>query len=205
MLLPKRLLGGIQMLDKTELINWMKLYQQEILTTRQELNDLDAAIGDGDHGSNMERGMTAVVADLEAKEPAELSEIFKIIAMSLLAKVGGASGPLYGTAFLEMSKKARESADVAELISAGAAGIAKRGGAVAGDKTMLDVWLPVADSLQAQTLTPAKIQEFVQTTKSMQAKKGRASYLGERSIGHLDPGAVSSALLFETLLTTMQK
>lgn len=193
------------MLDKTELINWMKLYQQEILTTRQELNDLDAAIGDGDHGSNMERGMTAVVADLEAKEPAELSEIFKIIAMSLLAKVGGASGPLYGTAFLEMSKKARESADVAELISAGAAGIAKRGGAVAGDKTMLDVWLPVVDSLQAQTLTPAKIQEFVQTTKSMQAKKGRASYLGERSIGHLDPGAVSSALLFETLLTTMQK
>lgn len=205
MLLPKRLLGGIQMLDKTELINWMKLYQQEILTTRQELNDLDAAIGDGDHGSNMDRGMTAVVADLEAKEPAELSEIFKIIAMSLLAKVGGASGPLYGTAFLEMSKKARESADVAELISAGAAGIAKRGGAVAGDKTMLDVWLPVVDSLQAQTLTPAKIQEFVQTTKSMQAKKGRASYLGERSIGHLDPGAVSSALLFEMLLTTMQK
>lgn len=193
------------MLDKTELINWMKHYQQEILTARQELNDLDAAIGDGDHGSNMERGMTAVVADLEAKEPAELSEIFKIIAMSLLAKVGGASGPLYGTAFLEMSKKARESADVAELISAGAAGIAKRGGAVAGDKTMLDVWLPVVDSLQAQTLTPAKIQEFVQTTKSMQAKKGRASYLGERSIGHLDPGAVSSALLFETLLTTMQK
>ncbi|WP_244087152.1 dihydroxyacetone kinase subunit DhaL [Companilactobacillus sp. RD055328] len=182
----------------------MKQYQEQISKNKHMLSELDDAIGDGDHGNNMDRGMTEVVKTLEEKNPSTITESFKIIAMTLLSKVGGASGPLYGTAFLEMSKASKEDAELASLIEAGAQGIAKRGGATAGDKTMLDVWLPVASELKQKSLTSQKLEDFMNLTKDMQAKKGRASYLGERSIGFVDPGAASSKMLFETLLSAIK-
>lgn len=189
------------MLTNAEVIEWMNKFQQKIADNKQILSDYDDVIGDGDHGNNMNRGMDAVKAGLAEKKPDNLSDTFKNIAMDLLSKVGGASGPLYGTAFLKMSKLAKdENVKFEDLIAVGAKGIADRGGAKAGDKTMLDVWLPVADELQHDSLSKEKITGFVELTKNMQARKGRASYLGERSIGHVDAGAVSSGLLFEALL-----
>lgn len=193
--------GVILMLTNAEVIEWMNKFQQKIADNKQILSDYDDVIGDGDHGNNMNRGMDAVKAGLAEKKPDNLSDTFKNIAMDLLSKVGGASGPLYGTAFLKMSKLAKdENVKFEDLIAVGAKGIADRGGAKAGDKTMLDVWLPVADELQHDSLSKEKITGFVELTKNMQARKGRASYLGERSIGHVDAGAVSSGLLFEALL-----
>ncbi|GKQ42355.1 dihydroxyacetone kinase subunit L [Companilactobacillus sp. RD055328] len=192
------------MLNNEQVIEWMKQYQEQISKNKHMLSELDDAIGDGDHGNNMDRGMTEVVKTLEEKNPSTITESFKIIAMTLLSKVGGASGPLYGTAFLEMSKASKEDAELASLIEAGAQGIAKRGGATAGDKTMLDVWLPVASELKQKSLTSQKLEDFMNLTKDMQAKKGRASYLGERSIGFVDPGAASSKMLFETLLSAIK-
>jgi len=135
---------------------------------------------------------------------ATLTSVFKTIAMALISKVGGAAGPLYGTVFLEMAKTSKNGdADLAPLLTAALAGLKKRGGAVAGDKTLIDVWTPVLAAVQADQLTPVVISEAVASTKPMVAKKGRASYLGDRSIGHLDPGAVSSGYLFTALLETV--
>lgn len=196
----KQLVGVIQMLTKEKVLEWMDLYQKAIAENKDILSDYDDQIGDGDHGNNMNRGMTGVSEAILTKEPVDLVDSFKSIAMALLSKVGGASGPLYGTAFIEMSKLAKTDTDLANLIQAGAKGIAKRGGAQVGDKTMLDVWEPVVESIKNKTLTSEKIDEIVETTKNMQAKKGRASYLGERSVGVIDPGAASSGLLFKALL-----
>lgn len=197
----KQLDGVIQMLTNAEVIKWMNVFQQKIHDNKEALSDYDDVIGDGDHGNNMNRGMDAVKEGLAKNNPDNLSDTFKSIAMDLLSKVGGASGPLYGTAFLKMSKLAKdENLDISDLIEVGAKGIADRGGTQAGDKTMLDVWLPVAGELHHSSLSEKKITGFVELTKNMQARKGRASYLGERSIGHIDPGAASSGLLFEALL-----
>lgn len=192
--------GVTQMLDSKQIQKWMQLFAKEIATNKEYLSDLDDAIGDGDHGNNMDRGMIAVIENLEEKNPTEIADSFKVIAMALMTKVGGASGPLYGTAFLEMAKAAQNSEDLAELIAAGTAGIAKRGGASAADKTMLDVWIPTSEVLKNGQLTAEKVDSFVESTKDMQGKKGRSSYLGERSIGHIDPGAASSGMLFKTLI-----
>lgn len=196
----KQLVGVIQMLTKEKVLEWMDLYQKAIAENKDILSDYDDQIGDGDHGNNMNRGMTGVSEAILTKEPVDLVDSFKSISMALLSKVGGASGPLYGTAFIEMSKLAKTDTDLANLIQAGAKGIAKRGGAQVGDKTMLDVWEPVVESIKNKTLTSEKIDEIVETTKNMRAKKGRASYLGERSVGVIDPGAASSGLLFKALL-----
>lgn len=196
----KQLVGVIQMLTKEKVLDWMDLYQKAIAENKEMLSNYDDQIGDGDHGNNMNRGMTGVSEAISEKEPLDLADSFKSIAMALLSKVGGASGPLYGTAFIEMSKLAKTDTDLANLIQAGAKGIAKRGGAQVGDKTMLDVWEPVVENIRNKTLTSKKIDEIVESTKDMQAKKGRASYLGERSKGVIDPGAASSGLLFKALL-----
>lgn len=192
--------GVTQMLDSKQIQKWMQLFAKEIATNKEYLSDLDDAIGDGDHGNNMDRGMIAVIENLEEKNPTEIADSFKVIAMALMTKVGGASGPLYGTAFLEMAKAAQNTDDLAELITAGTAGIAKRGGASAADKTMLDVWIPTSEALKNGQLTAEEVDSFVESTKDMQGKKGRSSYLGERSIGHIDPGAASSGMLFNTLI-----
>ena len=179
---------------------WMKLFAEKIEANKAYLSDLDTPIGDGDHGNNMARGMVAVQEAFRSKNPTDVTSALKLVAMSLISKVGGAAGPLYGTAFLEMAKLSTSTNDLGLLTEAAVNGIKKRGGANAGDKTMVDVWLVAVSALKENSLTAKQIEEAVQSTKDMEAKKGRASYLGERSIGHLDPGSVSSGYLFQALL-----
>lgn len=179
---------------------WLRLFAKKVETNKLYLSELDAAIGDGDHGNNMARGVSAVEEGFNLKTPQDLTSALKLTAMAFISKVGGASGPLYGTAFLEMAKASSKTDDLSELLEAALAGIKKRGGATAGDKTMVDVWEKVLPTIKDGSISEDGIEEAVEATKDMQAKKGRASYLGERSIGHLDPGAVSSGYLFNSLL-----
>ncbi len=179
---------------------WLRLFAKKVESNKLYLSELDAAIGDGDHGNNMARGVSAVEEGFKLKTPQDLTSALKLTAMAFISKVGGASGPLYGTAFLEMAKASSKTDDLSELLEAALAGIKKRGGATAGDKTMVDVWEKVLPTIKDGSISEDGIEEAVEATKDMQAKKGRASYLGERSIGHLDPGAVSSGYLFNSLL-----
>lgn len=187
-------------LTKELLAEWISRFSEKIQNNKGYLSNLDAAIGDGDHGNNMARGMQAVTESLEKNETADTTQSLKLIAMALISKVGGASGPLYGTAFLEMAKASNDTKDLGELLQKALSGIEKRGGAQPNDKTMVDVWNKVVSKADDSSLTNADIEAAVESTKDMVAKKGRASYLGERSVGHLDPGAVSSGYLFESLL-----
>lgn len=183
------------------LTTWMSKFAEKVETNKQFLSDLDTPIGDGDHGFNMDRGMKAVEEKLATK-PADVTSGFKMIAMALISTVGGASGPLYGTAFLEMAKKSTTTNDIGELLDAALAGMEMRGGAKPGDKTMVDVWNALVPDVKNGILTENRITEAVAATKDMIARKGRASYLGERSKGHVDPGSQSSGYLFEALLET---
>ncbi|MCT7675200.1 MAG: dihydroxyacetone kinase subunit DhaL [Lactobacillus iners] len=186
-------------LDATQLKKWMELFSKKITANEKYLCELDAPIGDSDHGFNMKRGMDAVVTKLNSAQD-ELTICLKTIAMALISTVGGASGPLYGTAFLEMAKESTKNNNIVDLLEAALAGIKKRGGATTGDKTMVDVWSVVIEAIKQDALTTEKIEAAVLATKDMIAKKGRASYLGERSINHIDPGSQSSGYLFESLL-----
>ncbi|MFT9005514.1 MAG: dihydroxyacetone kinase subunit DhaL [Liquorilactobacillus hordei] len=189
------------MMITVEIVNkWMELFYLKISEQKAYLSELDTPIGDGDHGNNMMRGMQGVKDSLDKLTEPDLKTTFKTIAMALISKVGGAAGPLYGTAFLEMAKKCDETQAPVELFSYALEGIKKRGGATVGDKTMIDVWAPVVDILEKGTLSVEQIREAANGTKDLVAKKGRASYLGERSVGHLDPGAVSSQYLFESFI-----
>ncbi|MDH6365344.1 dihydroxyacetone kinase-like protein [Enterococcus sp. PF1-24] len=172
-------------------------FNEKIQENREYLSELDTPIGDGDHGNNMARGMEAAMA---AGITGDCSQQFKQLAMTLIGKVGGASGPLYGTAMMEMSKASKDSSDPVVILTAGIAGIEKRGRATLGEKTMLDLWIPTVEALKNQQLTAEKLNELVEATKDLLATKGRASYVGERSIGHIDPGAMSSKYFFEALL-----
>ncbi|MCH4171158.1 MAG: dihydroxyacetone kinase subunit L [Lactobacillus sp.] len=187
------------MLDEALLFKWMAAFDHQIQTDKAYLSGLDAEIGDGDHGDNMARGMSAVMHTFKTPDQS-VAEQLKAIAFALISKVGGAAGPLYGSAFLRMSKAATDTQQLDQLIQIGADAIADRGGANFGDKTMLDVWAYVPAMLEHHTLSSAGLAQLAANTKPMQAKKGRASYLGERSVGHLDPGAVSSQELFQALL-----
>ncbi|MEV4145053.1 dihydroxyacetone kinase subunit DhaL [Amycolatopsis sp. NPDC049691] len=178
---------------------------------RAELIDLDRAIGDGDHGENMNRGFTAVVAGLDSAVPDTPGGVLKLVATTLISKVGGAAGPLYGTAFLRASVKlgTAEDLDVAGLLDALRAaleGVQARGKAVGGDATMVDALIPAVSAAEkaagdggdiAAVLTAAAdaADRGAESTVDLVPRKGRASYLGERAVGHLDPGARSSALL----------
>ncbi|KAA9162090.1 dihydroxyacetone kinase subunit L [Amycolatopsis acidicola] len=183
---------------------------------RAELIELDRAIGDGDHGENLNRGFTAVVAALDAKTPETPGAVLKLVATTLISKVGGAAGPLYGTAFLRAATSLGDKSEVdvdaaVAALRAGLEGVQARGKAVAGDKTMVDALLPaVAAAEQAAGTEGADLAAVLtaaadaaaggyQSTMDMVARKGRASYLGERSAGHLDPGARSTSLLLATL------
>lgn len=190
------------MLTTQNITEWMTNYAAKIAANKQKLSDLDTPIGDGDHGFNMNRGMEAVVKNLSTSQPASVTEAFKQIAMSLISTVGGASGPLYGTAFLEMAKKSESTTTLSALLEAALSGIEKRGGARPGDKTMVDVWMQLVPLVKENKLTRSSITAAVESTGPMIAKKGRASYLGKRSQGHVDPGAQSSGYLFEALLET---
>ena len=189
-------------MDAARAKKWMQLFNEKIQDQKVYLSDLDTPIGDGDHGANMARGMAAAVESLAAKDFASAAEVFQAVSMQLISKVGGASGPLYGSAFMGMAKAEKDDKDLSEVIQAGLDMIQKRGKAVPGEKTMVDVWSGIPISLQSGDLTLEKIGSLVEATKDLKATKGRASYVGERSIDHIDPGSASSGLLFEALLET---
>jgi phosphoenolpyruvate---glycerone phosphotransferase subunit DhaL len=189
------------MLTTENTVKWLILFAGKVNEQKVYLSELDSAIGDGDHGTNMARGTKDMEEKLKEEEYATVQDVFKKASMSLLSKIGGASGPLYGSALMAMAKQAgKDEKDIAAILKAGLEGIQKRGKAVPGEKTMVDVWVPVIEALESGNLTKETIQEAVNQTKDMKATKGRASYLGERSIGHLDPGAVSSGYFFEAML-----
>ncbi len=186
---------------------------------RQYLTDLDSAIGDADHGINMDRGFTAVGAKLDAGTASDVGTVLKLVASTLISTVGGASGPLYGTAFLRAGtaltgKEALTLADCVAGLNAAVQGIRDRGKATTGEKTMLDALVPAQAALAAaeaeELAIPAAFdraataaEEGAKATIPLQASKGRASYLGERSIGHQDPGATSSALMLRAVADTL--
>lgn len=198
-------------MDLAQLSAWIREYARMIGENARHLTDLDAAVGDADHGVNMERGMTAVVAALDDAPPADMAGLAKLVGMTLVRSVGGASGPLYGTFFLRMATSlgARDTVDAAgfaEALRAGVEGVVQRGHAEAGDKTMYDALAPAMDSLDGELASGAGLSEALaaaasaaargrDATTPMVARKGRASYLGERSAGHQDPGATSAAML----------
>ncbi|EMZ7565717.1 dihydroxyacetone kinase subunit L [Listeria monocytogenes] len=192
--------------DKDWALRWLNDFGERVQENKQLLSDLDQAIGDGDHGINMARGLGKLKKAFTEKEPADLKDVFKTAGMTMVSKVGGASGPLYGTAFLNMSKavdsETIDAEGLTKVLEAGLKGIEKRGKSHAGEKTMIDVWEPVVNALHQEDLTDDVVDAALQKTKDLKATKGRASYLGERSIGHLDPGAYSSALLFHAMLQT---
>ncbi|MBC2330880.1 dihydroxyacetone kinase ADP-binding subunit DhaL1 [Listeria swaminathanii] len=192
--------------DKDWALRWLNDFGERVQENKQLLSDLDQAIGDGDHGINMARGLSELKKAFAEKEPTDLKDVFKTAGMTMVSKVGGASGPLYGTAFLNMSKAIDsdtiDAVGLTNVIEAGLEGIEKRGKSHAGEKTMIDVWEPVVHALHQEDLTDDVVDAALQKTKDLKATKGRASYLGERSIGHLDPGAYSSALLFHAMIQT---
>jgi len=191
----------------------MKALQKVFGQNKAYLTDLDAAIGDADHGINMDRGFNAVAARLENADLPDIAGILKTVAMTLIKTVGGASGPLYGTFFLRAAaacagKGALGPADIVALFSAGLEGVVQRGKAGLNDKTMVDALTPAVAAMKKACGSGADISGILQQgvaaaragmqrTVEMQARKGRASYLGVRSIGHQDPGATSSFLLLK--------
>jgi dihydroxyacetone kinase-like protein len=197
------------------LVEWLDAFRAAVTEQKAYLTELDSAIGDADHGSNMARGMAAVMEKLEAGAPPTADELFKSVGMTLVTSVGGASGPLYGTFFLRMGMTAGavaefDGAALAAALRAGLDGIVARGKAEAGDKTMFDALAPALDAFDAALADGSSIAAAAEVaagaaeagrdaTEPLVARKGRASYLGERSAGHLDPGSASSALLMRTL------
>src|SRR5699024_6179934 len=195
-------------------IKWMERTNDKIGQNKEYLTSLDQAIGDGDHGINMVRGFQEVVNKITEQEYKTVADALKDIAMTLISKVGGASGPLYGTAFLKFSMASKDHDVTYDTFVKGVEdacnGINQRGKADVGEKTMLDVWCPVADQLKKENQFNADVilrttKEAMENTKDIMATKGRASYMKERSIGHLDPGAVSSFYLFEALAEVIQE
>ena len=197
-------------LDAAWARRWIELAAADVAEQRDYLVDLDRAIGDGDHGENMDRGFKAAVEALEQAQPGSVAEVLKTVAKTLMSTVGGAAGPLYGTAFLRASKAAGDGdldgAGVAAVIAGALDGIQARGKATTGEKTMVDAWTPALDAARAAAESGADAVATLQAaataaeagaaaTEPLRATKGRASYLGERSIGHLDPGAVSTSLI----------
>lgn len=204
----------MESLKLEQMRSWILTTAGAIEKNATQLSDLDAAIGDGDHGANMTRGFSAVAKKLDGVPSADIGALFKTVGMTLLSSVGGAAGPLYGGFFLELGKQSagKQELDAAALVSileAGLADVKKRGKAELGDKTMVDSMAPALQTMKAagndiSVITHASAvtaREAAEKTIPLQARKGRASYLGERSIGHQDPGATSTALLFECLAT----
>jgi phosphoenolpyruvate---glycerone phosphotransferase subunit DhaL len=197
---------------------WLRYCAELFTQHKDELTELDAKIGDADHGANMARGFTAIPPKLDVLVDKSVGSLFRTCAMTLISQVGGASGPLYGTFFLQASRPANGKTtlsheELCQCFDAGLTGVVNLGKAVVGDKTMVDALTPAlaalhpkdGDSLQdavARAATAAG--EAAEATVPLIARKGRASYLGERSVGHKDPGAASSALLIKGLLESLK-
>ena len=192
---------------------WVRGFATLVAQNRDYLTELDAAIGDADHGSNMDRGMKAAVAALDQNPPATAGALFTKVGMTLVSTVGGASGPLFGTFFLRMGTSLGDVGtaspqDFAAALRAGLGGVVARGKAEPGDKTMYDALAPAVDALEGALAEQSPLAAGLKVardaaaagrdaTTPMLARKGRASYLGERSVGHQDPGATTVSLLLE--------
>ena len=192
-----------------------------IIQNKEYLTDLDRPIGDSDHGFNMAKGFNVVKQKIAGVEDGNIEAFFKTVAMALISTVGGASGPLYGTAFLQAAKvmKGKDEItgeDIVEIFEEAIAGISKRGRSQRGEKTMLDALIPATETLKAEIAAGKSLAEAfekaaqsalegVEYTKTIIATKGRASYLGERSIGHQDPGATSSYIIIDTIAKALKE
>jgi phosphoenolpyruvate---glycerone phosphotransferase subunit DhaL len=199
--------------------DWIRAFAATIAENKEYLTELDSAIGDADHGINMNRGMQAVLGKMDAAESGDVGALLKNVGMTLVSTVGGAGGPLYGTLFLQMGTSAAGKSDLsgddwAAALAAGVAGVQRRGKAELGDKTMIDALVPAVEAVRSaladgSTLDEAlrrsaeAAQEGMTATIPLVARKGRASYLGERSANHQDPGATSSWLLLQTAAKTL--
>jgi phosphoenolpyruvate---glycerone phosphotransferase subunit DhaL len=197
-------------IDRDHALDWMRRFADEMSEHRQELVRLDTAIGDGDHGTNMNRGMQKALEKLDASEQADSGAVLKTVAMALISSVGGAAGPLYGTLFLQMgtAMAGQDEVDLAGYATAwrkGLEGVQSRGKAEPGDKTMVDALGPAIEALEhapdlnsGLTASVTAAQQGMKATIPLVARKGRASYLGERSADHQDPGATSTYYLFKS-------
>lgn len=208
-------------ISSQDVMRWLRAFQDAIVENKDLLTELDSAIGDADHGINMDRGMRAVVAKLDGREPGDIGSLFKTVGMTLVSSVGGAGGPLYGTLFLQMGTASggRQELDTsgwADALDSGVRGVRARGKAELGDKTMIDALVPAVDAAKAAAAEGASLaavlagaaaaaEEGMRRTIPMVARKGRASYLGERSAGHQDPGATSSYLLLRCAAEAMSE
>jgi dihydroxyacetone kinase-like protein len=206
---------------KKHILRWLKASARVMASNQEYLTQLDSEIGDADHGINMNRGFGVVLNQLPALNDKDIGTILKKTGMALISSVGGASGPLYGTFFTRMGSVVSDkdelgSQDIYDMLKAGMDGIVQRGRAKAGDKTMVDAWIPALDALKVAIdedqgtlssirMAVAAAEKGMKDTIPLQAKKGRASYLGARSIGHQDPGATSSYLLLKTLLDSVEQ
>jgi dihydroxyacetone kinase-like protein len=198
--------------NRQDVLRWLDALQTVFAENRQQLTDLDAAVGDGDFGISLDRGFTAVKAELSTNTPADIRAVFQNAATVLIKTMGGSSGPLLGTFFLRAGAACAEKselapADVVALFQAGVEGLQQRGKAALGDKTMMDAWLPAVDAMRGALEADSGLAEILErgaaaaeagmrATIPMQARKGRGSYLGERSVGHQDPGATATYMLF---------
>jgi phosphoenolpyruvate---glycerone phosphotransferase subunit DhaL len=197
-----------------DVVDWVRAFAEQVDENKSYLTRLDSAIGDGDHGTNMDRGMRKALERLDGVEGDDIGAALKAVGMALVSSVGGAGGPLYGTFFIQMGsatagKSELELSEWAEALDAGVKGVQARGRAEPGDKTMVDALLPAAEALREAAeqgadaseglrRSAAAAEEGMKATVPLVARKGRASYLGERSAGHQDPGATSSYLLLKT-------
>jgi len=205
------------MADLAAFQSWIGDFAAVVKDNEEYLTDLDRAIGDADHGTNMARGMAKVAALAEAEAFPSIDTYLKKVGMTLVSTVGGASGPLYGTFFLRMAGPLKgiedaDASDVGEALRAGVEGVLARGKAELEDKTMYDAWLPALEAFDASSAeglgaalaaAATGAADGRDATKDLIARKGRASYLGERSQGHIDPGATSTAMLVETAARTL--
>ncbi|MGD2048651.1 MAG: dihydroxyacetone kinase subunit DhaL [Chloroflexota bacterium] len=209
------------MVTRDQMVQWLENTAAVMKENKQYLTQLDSPIGDADHGINMDRGFRKVLEKLPSVADKDIGNILKTTGMTLISSVGGASGPLYGTFFMRggMAVDAKEELtgeDLATMLQAAVDGVVQRGRAQPGDKTMVDAWLPAMKALReflngdnsntiaALSKAVAAAEQGMKDTIPMLAKKGRASYLGERSIGHQDPGATSSYLMLKALLDTLE-
>ncbi len=199
--------------SREDVLRWLGALQENFAENKQQLTDLDSAVGDGDFGFSLDRGFTAVKTELSTKPPADLRAVFQNAATVLIKSMGGSSGPLLGTFFLRAGATAADkselaAADVVAVFQAGVEGMQQRGKAALGDKTMMDAWLPAVDAMRAALDAGGGLTEVLdrgtaaaeagaEATKSMSARKGRASYIGERSVGHPDPGAIAAAMMLK--------
>jgi len=205
---------------KEQIVRWLELTAEVLKENKDYLTQLDSAIGDADHGTNMDRGFTKVAEKLPGVADKDIGNILKTVGMTLISTVGGASGPLYGTFFMRggMAADAKEELDeegLVAMLQGAINGVTERGRAQPGDKTMIDTLSPALialreaidngkDTAGAMEDAVAAAKQGMEDTIPLQARKGRASYLGERSIGHQDPGATSSYLILNALLTALK-